>query len=494
MTRQLKNLIGGKWVEPTGKEEHLIVDPGDGKTVVARMRYSTPEDTAAAVEAAQKAFPGWRDTPVARRCRILFRCDELLEKNREELATLLVQENGKLLSEAEGSIRRGIEAVEFACGMPQLMKGEWLENVASRVDGYVYREPLGVATGAGPFNFPAMIPLWMFPIAVACGNTFVLKPSEKCPATANRLAEIFLEGGLPEGVLNVAHGGRETFESLIVHPDVSAVSFVGSTPAARNVWKLATEQHKRVQALGGAKNYIIVMPDADPEDTVNALVSSAFGCAGERCMAAAVAVFVGDAEKLLAPLVKAAAGLKTGHGLDPSSRMGALISKDYQERVEEYVRIGIEEGAKVLLDGRGIKVKGFEDGCFFGTTIIDQVTPGMRICREEIFGPVLSIMRARNLDEALAMANRTEYGNGHSIFTASGAAAREFRSRIECGMIGINVGVPAPMAFFGFGGRKESLFGDLRTQGTDSVEFYTQKKAVTERWSGGGKTGSIWGK
>lgn len=494
MPEELQNLIGGRWVTPGGKEIHRIIDPADGESVVATLAYSTTEDVDRAVGAAADAFEAWRAMPVVRRCRILFACKQLLEERLDALAELLVAENGKTFHEAQGDVRRGIEVVEFAAGMPTLSKGDFIEDIATRIDGYIYREPLGVVVGACPFNFPAMVPMWMFPVAIACGNTFVLKPSERCPATATAIAKIFAEGGLPNGVLNIIQGGRETFEALIAAEDVRAVSFVGSTAAAKNVQATATMHHKRVQALGGAKNYIIVMPDADPQATVQAIISSSFGCAGERCMASSVLVFVGEADALLEKVVEAAKAVKVGHPMDKDTQMGPLISARHKERVEGYIQIGIDEGAKLILDGRGQAVEGYEGGFFLGTTIFDQVTPQMRIAREEIFGPVLSVMRAANLDEAIALANASPYGNGASIFTSSGGAARRFRNRIQCGMLGINTGVPAPMAFFSFGGHKMSIFADLRVQGTDSIEFYTQKKSVIERWFGAGKTGSTWGK
>jgi len=494
VSRQRKNLIGGKWVAPSDGQVRRIVNPADGESVVAEVRYSTAEDVKRAVAAAAEAFGPWRDTPIVRRCRILFHCKELLEQRMDQIAELLVKENGKTLGEAEGEVRRGIEVVEFAAGMPSLSKGHFIENIATRVDGYIYREPLGVVVGACPFNFPAMIPMWMFPIAVACGNTFVLKPSEKCPATATLLAEIFAEGGLPDGVLNIVHGARETFEAMIAEPRVAAVSFVGSTAAAESVFKTAAQHHKRVQALGGAKNYIIVMPDADPDPTVNAIVGSSYGCAGQRCMASSVLVLVGAADAILDRVVQAAKALRLGNGLDRATQMGPVISAESKKRIEEYIEIGLAEGAKLLLDGRGVKVDGLPNGFFVGPTILDGVQPETRIATEEIFGPVLSVMRAKDLDEALALANSSRYGNGASIFTASGGAAREFRNRIECGMIGINAGVPAPMAFFSFGGFKDSIFGDLRAHGPDAVEFYTRKKAVIERWFEIASPGSVWGK
>ena len=494
MNLSLLNLIADQWIQPGDACSRPILNPADGRTVVADIRYSTAEDVAQAVDAAVAAFPSWRDTPVVRRCRILFHCKQLLEHRARQLAESIVAENGKTLAEAEAEVRRGIEVVEFAAGMPSLGKGDFVADIATRVDGYIYREPLGVVAGACPFNFPAMIPLWMVPIAVACGNTFILKPSEKCPVTAQLLGRIFSEGGLPPGVLNIVHGARQTFEALIAHPGVAAISSVGSTPAARNVWTLAAQHHKRVQALGGAKNYIVVMPDANPDPTVEAVISSTYGCAGQRCMASSVMVLVGRAERLLGRVVDAARSLKLGSGMDPSTGMGPVISAESKRRIEEYIDTGVAEGAKPLLDGRGVRLLSLPDGFFVGPTILDDVRPDSRVNCEEIFGPVLSVMRAKDLDEAIALANSSPYGNGASIFTASGGAAREFRNCIDCGMIGINAGVPAPMAFFSFGGFKDSFFGDLRAHGPDAIEFYTRKKALIERWFEIGAPGNIWGK
>jgi len=492
MQENVKNLIGGEWVSSTGDEQLTIMNPADGETVLATLNCSSAQDVRSAVAAANGAFPEWRDRPVVHRCRILFRIKEMLENRQEELARRLTLENGKTLAESRGSVRRGIEVVEFAAGMPSLMKGNMIENIAGNVDGSQYREPLGVAAGICPFNFPAMVPLWMFPVAVACGNTFVLKPSEKCPGTAAMLGEIFTEGGLPPGVLNIVHGGRDTVESLITSPDLQAVSFVGSTPAAKNVWEKGTATHKRVQALGGAKNYVIVMPDAHPDETVKGVIGSSFGCAGERCMASSVVVLVGEAEKLLTKIVDAAKQIQVGDGLDPKTQMGPLITREHKQRVINYIESGVSEGAELLLDGRSLTVAGKPNGYYVGPTIFDHVKQDMSIARDEIFGPVLSLMRAADLEEALNLLNNSNYGNGASIFTSSGGAARRFRNRVQCGMIGINSGVPAPMAFFSFGGHKQSLFGDLRIHGPDGIEFYTRKKSVIERWFDSGKTGSIW--
>lgn len=494
MTQKIQNYVNGQKVSGSLAETHQIINPANGKTVEFELNYSSAQDVDKVVQAAKAAFPAWRDTPVMKRCRILFHIKELLEQHMDELVNILVRENGKAISEAEGDIRRGIEVVEFAAGMPTLAKGDYVENIASRIDGFIYREPLGVVAGACPFNFPAMIPMWMFPVALALGNTFVLKPSEKCPATATRLVEIFKEGGIPDGVLNVVHGDKIAFESLITHPDIKAVSFVGSTPVAKFVWETGTKHGKRVQALGGAKNYVIVMPDASPTDTVNAIIGSTYGCAGERCMASSVLVFVGESDKILSQVIEAAKAIKIGDGLDKKTQMGPVITKEHKARVIDYINIGVKEGAKILLDGREIKVAGLENGNFIGPTIFDNVTTDMRIAKEEIFGPVLCVMRANSLTEAIKLANTSVLGNGASIFTESGAAAREFRATIECGMLGINSGVPAPMAFFSFGGHKNSMYGDLRAHGPDSVEFYSKKKTVIERWNGGKETGNIWGK
>ena len=490
-TADLTHFFGGRGVAGSG-EEAEVRDPARSSEVLARFRHATPEDVDAAVAAAAEASPGWAATPVVKRCRILMHAKEVLEQRADELARTLVRENGKTLAEAEGEVRRGIEVVEFAAGMPSLLKGEYLPGIASKIDGYLLREPLGVVAGACPFNFPAMIPMWMFPVAIACGNTFVLKPSDKCPMTGAALVELFHEAGLPSGVLNAVQGGRETAEALFTHEKVRAVSFVGSSPVAKSVWELAGRHHKRVQALGGAKNHNVVLPDADPASTVGNLIGSAYGCAGERCMATSVVVLVGDAAQLLPELVEAARGLRLGHGLDAETTMGPLIGAEQKERCLEYLGIGVDEGAELVLDGREAETP--EGGHFLGASVFDRVTPGMRIAREEIFGPVLCVMRAGSLDEAIDLANASGFGNGASVFTASGGAAQRFRERIQVGMIGVNTGVPAPMAMFPFGGHKKSFFGDLRAQGPDGVEFYTQKKTVIERWPGAEPTGTIWGK
>ncbi|PCJ55489.1 MAG: methylmalonate-semialdehyde dehydrogenase (CoA acylating) [Planctomycetota bacterium] len=494
MVRKIQNLIGGEWISGSQAEVHQIINPNNGVTTEYELNYSTEEDVDKAVAVAKEAFPAWRNTSVVKRCRILFHVKELLEQSMDELAETLSRENGKTVGEAAGSIRRGIEVVEFAAGMPSLSKGDFIENIAGEVDGYIYREPLGVVVGGCPFNFPGMIPMWMIPVALACGNTFILKPSEKCPATATKLVEIFKAGGIPDGVLNLVQGDAVAFNRLITHKDVKAISFVGSTPVAKHVWETGTSHGKRVQALGGAKNYIIVMPDASPKETVNAIIGSSYGCAGERCMASSILLLVGEAEKLLNQVVEAAKNIKVGDVADSSTQMGPLVTPEHKERVLEYIKIGVNEGANLILDGREVTVEGKEKGNFVGPTIFDNVNVDMRIAKEEIFGPVLSVMRATNLGEAIEMANTSLFGNGGSIFTESGTAAREFRTKVECGMLGINTGVPAPMAFFSFGGHKNSFFGDLRAHGPDGVEFYTKKKAIIEQWNGGKASESIWGK
>jgi malonate-semialdehyde dehydrogenase (acetylating) / methylmalonate-semialdehyde dehydrogenase len=494
MAPRLQNLIGGQWLDPTGHSSRALLNPADGVTALAEFTESSAADIDQAVAAAAAAFPSWRDMPVVRRCRILFHCKELLEQRSDEIARCMVAENGKTLVEAEGEVRRGIEVVEFAAGMPSMAKGDFIENIATRVDGYIYREPLGVVAGACPFNFPAMIPMWMFPVAIACGNTFVLKPSDKCPMTGTLVAGIMHEGGVPDGVLSVVHGGGDAVQHLVTHPQVEAISFVGSTPVAQVVWRSAAEVGKRVQALGGAKNYIVVMPDADIEETAAAVIGSTYGCAGERCMASSVLVPVAGGDELVDRVIELAQALKLGDGLADDTGMGPVITAEHKQRVEEYIGIGLSEGATLRLDGREAEAEGLPDGFFVGPTVFDDVTPAMRIAQEEIFGPVLSVMRAASLDEAIAFANATPFGNGNSIFTASGGAARKFRNEIECGMIGVNAGVPAPMAFFSFGGHKRSIFGDLRVHGPDGIEFYTRKKAVIERWPDTGPTGSVWGK
>jgi malonate-semialdehyde dehydrogenase (acetylating)/methylmalonate-semialdehyde dehydrogenase len=456
-----------------------VYNPATGQ-VIEQVPMSGTHEVDAAVQAALKAYASWSRTALMERVRLMFRYKALLEDHFEDLAAIITRHHGKTLDESRGEVRRGIEVVDFACGAPTLLQGRTLRDVSGGVDQDLYRYPVGVCAGIPPFNFPVMIPLWMFPLAVVAGNTFVLKPSERTPLGGQRLAEIFLEAGFPEGVLNVVHGAREAVDALLNHPNVNAISFVGSAPVARHVYQTAAATGKRVQALGGAKNHIVVMPDADPEVTVPAILNSAFGNAGERCLAGSVAVAVGAAaDRLLDGLKDAASKMVVGPGDEAGVQVGPLIRADHRDRVAGYVDKGVAEGAELLVDGRGqISRPGF----FFGPTILDHVTSDMSVGNEEIFGPVLSIARAASLDEAIAQANRMALGNMATIFTQSGRSAREFRERVEAGMTGINVPIAQPFAFFPFSGWKGSFYGDLHVHGTDGIEFYTRKKVVVTRW------------
>jgi malonate-semialdehyde dehydrogenase (acetylating) / methylmalonate-semialdehyde dehydrogenase len=481
------NFIDGRWVEGAGAETRTVLDPSDSTRVVAKVREASNDQVDAALAAAAKAFISWRATPAMDRGKILFRFKQLLEENFEALAESVVHENGKLLSEAKGDVRRGIEVVEFACGLPAHLMGKTLPDVARNVDCYVVREPIGVVLGIPPFNFPAMIPLWTMPMAIGCGNTFILKPSEKVPLTAARIAALFVEAGLPPGVLNVIHGGRSVAERLIADPRTAALTFVGSSPVAESVYRLATQNGKRAQALGGAKNHLFVMPDADLDRIMPALIGSTFGCAGQRCLAGSVLVPVGDQawqDKVVKAYVGAAKQLVLGNGLDQKSTLCPVQSKEARERVLAWIDRGVKEGAQLVLDGRGAKVAALPNGNFIGATIFDGVDPKMAIAQEEVFGPVTTIVRAKDLDEAINISNGTRFGNSASIFTENGGWVRTFRARIQCGMLGVNLGVPAPMSMFSFGGWKGSMFGDLHAYGPDAVEFYTKKKVVSERWFG----------
>ncbi len=473
-------LIDGQWRESQASEFSEIVNPATSATL-ARLPHSTREEVDAAVGAAHRAFPAWRDTPPVERARLMFRYRQLLEEHFEELARSVTLENGKTLVEARGSVRRGIEVVEFACGIPTLMMGRSLENVARGIDTYTIRQPLGVCVGIPPFNFPAMVPLWMFPIALACGNTFVLKPSDKVPLTALMAVRLLAEAGLPPGVVNVVHGTKSTVDALLEHPDVKAVSFVGSSPVARYVYATAAAHGKRVQAMAGAKNYLVLMPDADPEQSIRNILGSAFGGAGQRCLAGSVLVTVGEAaERFLPRLVEEACGMRIGDGLEAATEMGPVINQAARRRVLDYIERGLAEGAKLALDGRQIPVP--SEGYFLGPTILDHVRPEMAIAREEIFGPLLSVIPANTLQEAVEIVNRSPFGNSSAIFTRDGGAAREYFSRVQAGMVGVNLGVPAPMAFFPFAGWKGSFLGDLHAHGMDAVGFYTEQKVITCRW------------
>jgi malonate-semialdehyde dehydrogenase (acetylating)/methylmalonate-semialdehyde dehydrogenase len=474
--------IGGKRVAAHGARRGEVMNPATGRTV-RQVPLCDAADINRAVSAAQRAFPEWRDTPPLRRARVLSRFRDLMERHRDELAALITEEHGKTLPDAAGGVQRGIEVVEFACGAPHLLKGQHAEDVGRGIDCYSLLQPLGVCVGITPFNFPAMVPLWMFPIALACGNSFVLKPSEKVPSASLRMAELLQEAGLPDGVFNVVHGDKEAVDALLAHPDVKAVSFVGSTPIAHYVYATAARHGKRVQALGGAKNHAVVLPDADLDAAADALTGAAYGSAGERCMAISAVVAVGEAgDPLVAKLKERAEKLPVGPGNKEGVEMGPLVSRVHYERVKGYVDTGVAEGATLVSDGRGFSAPGFEDGFFIGPTLFDHVTTGMKIYQDEIFGPVLSVLRGDTLGDAIKVINANPYGNGTAIFTRSGRAARRFQHEIEVGMVGINLPIPVPMAFFSFGGWKASLFGDLHVHGIEGIKFYTRTKAITGRW------------
>ncbi len=481
------NLIGGSWVDGDGPATREYKNPADVTHTVASVREASLEQVDQACAAAAKAFGAWAVVPAPDRARILFRYRDLLEQHFEELARIVVKENGKLYSEAKGSVRRGIDIVEYACGIPSQLMGKVMQDVSRNVDTHAVLEPLGVVAAIPPFNFPAMIPMWTMPISVACGNAYIVKPSERAPLAATRLAELLVEAGVPEGVVTVLQGGKEVGERLIENPLVKAISFVGSSSVAENVYKTAAAHGKRVQALGGGKNHLLVMPDADLQKTVPALVGSCFGCAGQRCLAGSVIVAIGDEarqQEIVDAVVAGAKGLKLGDGMDESATLSPVISPEAKARIEAWIERGVREEAELLLDGRGAQVANRPNGCFVGPTVFDKVTPEMKIAHEEIFGPVVVILRAKDLDEAITLANKSPYGNSASIFTQSGAAARTFRARIQCGMLGLNLGVPAPMASFSFGGWNRSLYGDLHQHGSDGVAFFTRKKVVTEKWFG----------
>jgi malonate-semialdehyde dehydrogenase (acetylating)/methylmalonate-semialdehyde dehydrogenase len=483
MPRQLRHYVGGRFVEGTSGRAGDIFNPATGE-VIAQTPFAAPAEVTGAVNAAREAFPQWSRTPALRRARVMFRLLRLLERDARKIASAITAEHGKILSDAEGEVQRGMEVVEFACGIPTMLSGDFSDNVAAGVDSYSLRQPLGVVAGITPFNFPAMVPMWMFPIAIACGNTFVLKPSERDPTASCMLAELLTEAGLPAGVFNVIHGDRTAVDALIIDPSVQAVSSVGSTPVAEHIFRTASAHGKRVQALGGAKNHLVVMPDADLDQVTDALIGSAFGAAGERCMAISVAVAAGDgvADAITERLEPRVRALRIGPGIAEGAEMGPLVTREHLERVRGYIAAGVEEGARLVVDGRGLCVRGHEGGFFIGGSLFDRVAPAMRIYREEIFGPVLGVVRLRDCDEAIELINANEYGNGAAIFTRDGAAARNFVERIEVGMVGVNVPIPVPMAFHAFGGWKRSLFGDHHVYGREGVEFYTRLKTVTSRW------------
>lgn len=472
-------VVNGEVRIPSAPGETQL-NPATGEPA-AHIPYCTAAEVDAAVEAAARAFPAWSKTPVLARARIMFHFRDLMEKHADELIALVTEEHGKTLDEAKASFQRGLEAIEFACGAPSLMMGEGVESVGTNADSWTVRKPIGVCVGITPFNFPLMVPLWMFPIAIACGNTFVLKPSEKVPRSSIRAAELMYQAGLPKGVLNVVIGGKPVVDQLLSHPKVAAVSFVGSSAVAKYIYTTAAAHGKRVQALGGAKNHSIVMPDTEMKSTVDSIIASSFGCAGERCVATSMVVAVGEVgDKLVAELKKAADAIVVDKGDAKGATMGPLISGPHKQKVVSYIEAGEKEGATLVRDGR----KGAPgNGHFVGPTIFDKVKPDMKIAREEIFGPVLSVVRAKDLGDALNIVNKSEYGNASSIYTRSGAAAREFTENVQAGMLGVNIGVPAPVAIFPFAGWKGSFYGDLHALGKDAVRFYTETKVVTQRWA-----------
>jgi malonate-semialdehyde dehydrogenase (acetylating) / methylmalonate-semialdehyde dehydrogenase len=484
--------FGGEWRNVNSVPTSPVHNPSTGD-VIAEAPLCTAAHVNEAVEAAAAAFPEWMETPPVERARILFKFKALLEESFDDLVRSNTREHGKTVVESRGDVKRGIEMVEFACGVPSLLMGEVLENIARGIDCESIRQPLGVCAGITPFNFPCMVPLWMYPVAIASGNTFVLKPSEKVPLTSIKVAKLLEKAGLPKGVLNVVHGGREVVDALLTHPKVKAISFVGSTPVARHIYETGTKHGKRVQSNGGAKNFVLLMPDADIDNSVRGVIEAAFGCAGERCMAGSTAVVVGGAEKTVLPtLVEATKRIKVGPtDRDPQPDMGAVITRQHRDRVLQLIEAGVKEGTKIPADGRGVKISEAPNGFFVGATILDQVQPGMTVAKEEVFGPVLNVMHMEDLDAAIELANRSPFGNGASIFTRNGKAAREFKHRIHCGMVGINIGVPASMAWFPFNGWNDSFFGDLHMQGKESVQFFTQLKVTTSRWFSYGE-GDIW--
>ncbi|MGN6255168.1 MAG: CoA-acylating methylmalonate-semialdehyde dehydrogenase [Solirubrobacterales bacterium] len=492
--RTIRHRIGGEETAGSSTRTSPVYDPATGE-VQAEVVLAEPADVDAAVAAARAAFAGWSEASLSRRAKVMFAFRELLDRNVEELARIVSSEHGKVLEDAKGEVMRGLEVVEFACGIPHLLKGEYSDQVSTSVDAYSFRQPLGVCAGITPFNFPAMVPMWMHPVAIACGNAFVLKPSERDPSASNRVAELYAEAGLPDGVFNVVHGDKVAVDALLDHPDVAAVSFVGSTPIASYVHGRATERRKRVQALGGAKNHAVVVPGADLSYAADQLAAAGFGSAGQRCMAVSVAVAVeGAADPLVEEVARRAREIEVGPGLDPGSEMGPVVTPQARDRIVDYIGQGAAAGADLTVDGRELEMDG--GGFWVGPTLIDGVEPEMSVYRDEIFGPVLSVVRTGSLDEAIELVNANSYANGAAIFTGSGHEARRFQREAEVGMIGINVPIPVPMAFYSFGGWKDSLFGDHHIHGPEGVRFYTRGKAITSRWpasnaAGSGEAGSL---
>ncbi|MFJ2988226.1 CoA-acylating methylmalonate-semialdehyde dehydrogenase [Collimonas sp. NPDC087041] len=481
-TPQINHFINGAPV--TGRSERYsdVYNPATG-AVVAQVALASVKEVDQAVASARAAFPAWSETSPLRRARIMFKFKELLEQNHDKLAALITREHGKVFSDAKGEVVRGIEVVEFACGIPHLLKTSHTDNIGGGIDNWNLRQPLGVVAGITPFNFPVMVPMWMFPVALACGNCFILKPSERDPSASLLIADLLQQAGLPEGVFSVVQGDKVAVDALLAHPDVQALSFVGSTPIAEYIYTEGAKRGKRVQALGGAKNHLVVMPDADLDQAVDALIGAAYGSAGERCMAISVAVAVGDvADKLVERLAERAAALKIGNGDQADSEMGPLVTGAHKAKVEAYIAKGVEEGAKLLVDGRGLRVAGHENGFFVGGTLFDHVTPDMTIYKEEIFGPVLAVVRVPDLARAVELINAHEFGNGVSLFTSDGGVARAFSRQIQVGMVGINVPIPVPMAWHSFGGWKRSLFGDHHAYGEEGIRFYTRYKSIMQRW------------
>ncbi len=484
----IEHFINGKKYSGDSKRYSTIFNPATGEES-GKVNLGSTNDLNEAVKNAKKAYEIWSNTPPLQRARILFKFKELIEKNEDELTKIIVSEHGKVYEDAKGSLTRGLEVVEYACGIPQMLKGEFTENVGTNVDSWSLRQPLGVCAGITPFNFPAMVPMWMFPMAIACGNTFILKPSEKDPSCSIRLAELFKDAGLPDGVLNIVNGDKEVVDAIIKNKEIAAVSFVGSTPIAKYIYENCAKFEKRVQALGGAKNHCVVMPDCDLNQAVNGLMGAAYGSAGERCMAQSVAVAVGNiGDSLVENLKTKVEKLKVGPGMDKNSEMGPLVTKDHLDKVKGYVDLGVSEGADLVVDGRKLKLQGYEKGYYMGGCLFDKVTSKMRIYKEEIFGPVLSVVRAKNFEEALNLVNDHEFGNGASIFTRDGDVGRSFSTKAKIGMIGVNIPIPVPMAFHSFGGWKRSLFGDQHMHGPEGVRFYTKLKTITSRWPDGLKS------
>lgn len=482
MTRVLKNYINGEWVETKSVAFLDVINPSDG-TVLSKVPAGSAEDVAYAAEKAHQAYKSWREVPATRRIQYLFKMKQILEKNADEISEICTRESGKTFAESKAEIVRAVENIEVACGIPKLLQSEFSEDITRGIDEFVIRQPVGTGACIAPFNFPVMIAFWFMPYAIACGNTYIVKPSEKVPGTMTRIFELFEELNLPPGVLNLVHGGKETVDAILINPAIPAISFVGSTNVAKYIYQTGVANGKRVQAQGGAKNPVVMMPDADPDTTVQIITDSAFGCAGQRCLAASLAILVGEAGVTFTEKIVAAARAKqTGDGLDEGVDMGPVITRESRDRINGLIQRGIDDGATLLLDGRGIKVPGHENGNFMGPVILGNVNPGSEIYNTEVFGPVLCIVNTGTLDDAIELINMSRYGNSACIFTRSGSAARKFRHEVLAGNIGVNIGIAAPMAFFPFSGWKESFFGDLHGQSNHAVEFYTQTKVVIERW------------